>query len=167
MNRSVRRGHNQTEPKPTHRRAVALVRAASARQRKPWSSAGTSSDGQRTRATCLTHPPLRPRPTKQPRAAFEPLRLRSRLHPETHVFSSHDSADLLPNCSEPDRTSWDHPARPIDLAPADKGECDAGEPGRTEPDESHPAENRKVGGSIPSLPTTTIQVTSLAHPTSP
>jgi hypothetical protein len=36
---------------------------------------------------------------------------------------------------------------------ADQRERDCGEPSRTEPNESHPAENRKVGGSIPSLPT--------------
>jgi len=35
----------------------------------------------------------------------------------------------------------------------DQRERDCGEPSRTEPNESHPAENRKVGGSIPSLPT--------------
>ncbi len=38
--------------------------------------------------------------------------------------------------------------------PAGQGERDCGEPSRTEPDESHPAECHKVGGSIPSLPTT-------------
>ena len=38
-------------------------------------------------------------------------------------------------------------------SPADQGEGDSAEPCRTAPDEPHPAENRKVGGSIPSLPT--------------
>ena len=42
--------------------------------------------------------------------------------------------------------------------PTDQGECGSGEPCRTDPNESHPAENRKVGGSIPSLPTTSGQV---------
>ena len=51
-------------------------------------------------------------------------------------------------------------------SPADQGERDAGEPGRTEPDESHPAENRKVGGSIPSLPTTSALASGLLARTS-
>ncbi len=38
--------------------------------------------------------------------------------------------------------------------PAGQRERDCGEPSRTEPDESQPAESHKVGGSIPSLPTT-------------
>jgi hypothetical protein len=38
--------------------------------------------------------------------------------------------------------------------PADQGECNSGEPCRTDLNAPHPAENRKVGGSIPSLPTT-------------
>jgi uncharacterized protein YndB with AHSA1/START domain len=38
-------------------------------------------------------------------------------------------------------------------SPADQGEGDSGEPYRTDLDRPHPAENRKVGGSIPSLPT--------------
>ena len=42
--------------------------------------------------------------------------------------------------------------------PADQGECDSDERGRTELNELHPAENRKVGGSIPSLPTTSARV---------
>jgi hypothetical protein len=37
---------------------------------------------------------------------------------------------------------------------ADQGGCDSDEPRRTVADAPHPAENRKVGGSIPSLPTT-------------
>jgi hypothetical protein len=37
--------------------------------------------------------------------------------------------------------------------PADQGERASGEPCRTDTDESHPTEYRKVGGSIPSLPT--------------
>jgi hypothetical protein len=43
-------------------------------------------------------------------------------------------------------------------APADQSECDSGEPRRTDPHVPHSAENRKVGGSIPSLPTTSAQV---------
>jgi hypothetical protein len=48
-------------------------------------------------------------------------------------------------------------------AAPDQGECNSDEPSRTEPNDSHPAENRKVGGSIPSLPTTTAQANGLAH----
>jgi hypothetical protein len=42
-------------------------------------------------------------------------------------------------------------------APADQSECDSGEPRRTDPHVPHSAENRKVGGSIPSLPTTSAR----------
>src|SRR5215211_6320261 len=45
---------------------------------------------------------------------------------------------------------------------ADQRERDCGEPSRTEPNESHPAENRKVGGSIPSLPTGHIEPLRIA-----
>jgi hypothetical protein len=38
--------------------------------------------------------------------------------------------------------------------PAEQGGCNRGGRSRTDPDETNPAENRKVGGSIPSLPTT-------------
>jgi hypothetical protein len=48
--------------------------------------------------------------------------------------------------------------------PADQGECDSGEPCRTEPDASRPAETREVGGSIPSLPTTSAQVNGAGSP---
>jgi hypothetical protein len=44
---------------------------------------------------------------------------------------------------------------------AGQQECDCGEPSRTEPNQSHPAENRKVGGSIPSLPTRSAQLCGL------
>jgi hypothetical protein len=37
---------------------------------------------------------------------------------------------------------------------AEQGRFDSGGCPRTDPDEANPAENRKVGGSIPSLPTT-------------
>jgi hypothetical protein len=47
--------------------------------------------------------------------------------------------------------------------PSDQVERDFGESPRTAPDESHSAENRKVGGSIPSLPTTSALVSRLAH----
>jgi hypothetical protein len=61
-----------------------------------------------------------------------------------------DSAGVLPYCLH-----WAAPPRitlnaQVAWILADQRECDAGEPGRTEPTESHPAENRKVGGSIPS-----------------
>jgi hypothetical protein len=36
-----------------------------------------------------------------------------------------------------------------------------------DPNEANPAENRKVGGSIPSLPTTFAQLSSLAAGTPP
>jgi hypothetical protein len=49
-------------------------------------------------------------------------------------------------------------------SPADQGEGDSGEPCRTDPDEPHPAENRKVGGSIPSLPTTSALVSGAVGP---
>jgi hypothetical protein len=62
-------------------------------------------------------------------------------------------------------TDLHRPARPrISLngqsarTPSDQGERDCGESPRTAPDKSHPAENRKVGGSIPSLPTRFAQV---------
>ena len=40
----------------------------------------------------------------------------------------------------------------------EQGGCNGGGRSRTDPDEANPAENRKVGGSIPSLPTTSAQV---------
>ena len=40
------------------------------------------------------------------------------------------------------------------IQPAEQGERGSGGSSRTDPDEANPAENRKVGGSIPSLPTT-------------
>ena len=46
--------------------------------------------------------------------------------------------------------------------PADQGERASGEPCRTDTDESHPTEYRKVGGSIPSLPTRFVQLSGLA-----
>jgi len=63
-----------------------------------------------------------------------------------------DSADVLPNQSAPRRTAPDHPGRPSPPHPADQGECDSDGPSRTDPNDLHPAENRKVGGSMPSLP---------------
>jgi len=50
-------------------------------------------------------------------------------------------------------------SRPL-WTPAGQGERRPGEASRTLLDELHPAENRKVGGSIPSLPTTTVQVSA-------
>jgi hypothetical protein len=71
-----------------------------------------------------------------------------------------DSASVLPNYSVPSRTTWNHPAQPTVWTPAGQGEPRPGEASRTLLDELHPAENRKVGGSIPSLPTTTVQVSA-------
>jgi hypothetical protein len=47
---------------------------------------------------------------------------------------------------------------------ADQGEGDSAESCRTVPDAWHPAENRKVGGSIPSLPTTTVDAPGSRSP---
>jgi hypothetical protein len=48
-----------------------------------------------------------------------------------------------------------------DSIPAEQGECGSGGSSRTHPDEYHPAENGKVGGSIPSLPTASAQLIEL------
>jgi len=56
--------------------------------------------------------------------------------------------------AQPRITLDDQPA----CTPADQGGCDSGEPCRTDLDVPHSVENRKVGGSIPSLPTTSAQV---------
>jgi hypothetical protein len=49
----------------------------------------------------------------------------------------------------------------VRLCRAEQGRCGAGGSNRTDPDEPHPAENCKVGGSIPPLPTTFPEVSGL------
>jgi hypothetical protein len=50
---------------------------------------------------------------------------------------------------------------------AQQGGCGAGGSSRTDLDESHPAENRRVGVSIPSLPTGFAQLSGLSAETPP
>jgi hypothetical protein len=71
-----------------------------------------------------------------------------------------DSASVLPTILYRAARPGTIPhSRPL-WTPAGQGERRPGEASRTLLDELHPAENRKVGGSIPSLPTTTVQVSA-------
>ena len=74
----------------------------------------------------------------------------------THAARPSPSSTILPTfCltnphrAERRRIAWDDR---VHLHPADQGECDSDGPSRTDPNDLHPAENRKVGGSMPSLP---------------
>ena len=67
-------------------------------------------------------------------------------------------------------TDLHRPARPrISLnrqsarTPSDQGKRDFGESPRTAADKSDPAENRKIGGSIPSPPTGNAQLSGQAN----
>ena len=51
--------------------------------------------------------------------------------------------------------------------PAEQGVCNGDGRSRTDPDDANPAENRKVGGSIPSLPTGNVQLSGPRAETSP
>src|SRR5215204_934583 len=79
-----------------------------------------------------------------------------RLAPVTHadraVAELDDSANVLPtnpHQAERRRIIWDDR---VHSHPADQGGCDSDVPSWTDPNDLHQAENRKVGGSMPSLP---------------
>jgi hypothetical protein len=82
----------------------------------------------------------------------------TRLHPETLAAAGTILPVFCP--TDPHRAAQTRITLNSQSAesPADQGEGDSDESCRTVPDESHPAENRKVGGSIPSLATRALCV---------